>query len=101
MDSINYKDLYKLQDKVLGIVFSVENEFYLTGGTCISRFYHEKRYSDDLDFFTHNSGRFSFAVKNIKLKLQENHQIDTEVDSKNFIRFKVDNILQVDFVEAA
>ena len=98
MDSINYKELYKLQDKVLGIIFSVENEFYLTGGTCISRFYHEKRYSDDLDLFTHNSGRFSFAVKNIKVKLQQNHHVDIEVDSKNFIRFRIDKILQVDFV---
>ncbi len=98
MDSINYKELYKLQDKVLDVVFSVEKEFYLTGGTCLSRFYHEKRYSDNLDFFTHNSGRFSFAVKNIKVKLLENHQLNIEVDSKNFIRFKVDNLLQVDFV---
>lgn len=98
MDSIDYKELYKLQDRVLAIVFSVENEFYLTGGTCLSRFYHEKRYSDDLDFFTNNSGRFSFAVKNIKVKLQQNHHISTEVDSKNFIRFKVDKILQVEFV---
>jgi len=98
MDSINYKELYTLQDKVLGIVFSVENEFYLTGGTCISRFYHEKRYSDDLDFFTHNSGRFSFAVKNIKTELQQNYQVDTEVDSKNFIRFKINKLLQIDFV---
>jgi len=98
MDSINYKDLYKLQDKVLEIVFSVENEFYLTGGTCLSRFYHEKRYSDDLDFFTHNSGRFSFAVKNIKVKLEKNHQITVEVDSKSFIRFRIDKILQVDFI---
>ncbi len=98
MVSINYKKLYKLQDKVLNIIFSVENEFYLTGGTCISRFYHEKRYSDALDFFTHNSGRFSFAVKNIKTKLHESHQVDVEVDSKNFIRFRIDKILQVDFV---
>ena len=98
MAGINYKELYLLQDNVLDSIFSVEKEFYLTGGTCLSRFYHEKRYSDDLDFFTHNSGRFSFAVKNIKVKLQENHQIDTEVDSKNFIRFKVDKILQVDFI---
>ncbi len=98
MDSLNYKELYTLQDKVLNSLFSVEKEFYLTGGTCLSRFYHEKRYSDDLDFFTHNSGRFSFAVKNIKFKLQQNHQIDTEVDSKNFIRFKVDKLLQIDFV---
>ena len=98
MVSINYKELYKLQDKVLEIIFSVENEFYLTGGTCISRFYHEKRYSDDLDFFTHNSGRFSFAVKNIKIKLHETHQVDVEVESKSFIRFRIDKILQVDFV---
>jgi len=98
MDSINYKELYTLQDKVLEIVFSIENEFYLTGGTCISRFYHEKRYSDDLDFFTHSSGRFSFAVKNIKTALMQKHQIAVEVDSKSFIRFKIDKILQVDFV---
>ncbi len=98
MDGINYKELYLLQDKVLDSIFSIEKEFYLTGGTCLSRFYHEKRYSDDLDFFTHNSGRFSFAVKNIKVKLQKNHNLDTEADSKNFIRFKVDKLLQIDFI---
>jgi len=52
MDSIDYKKLYTLQDEVLKIVFETENEFYLTGGTCLSRFYVAKRYSDDLDFFT-------------------------------------------------
>ena len=98
MDNLDYKELYALQDKVLDTIFSIEKEFYLTGGTCLSRFYHEKRYSDDLDFFTHNSGRFSFAVKNIKVKLQQNHQLDTEVDSRNFIRLKVDKLLQIDFV---
>jgi len=51
MGSINYAMLYSLQDEVLSIVFEVENEFYLTGGTCLSRFFVEKRYSDDLDFF--------------------------------------------------
>ena len=30
MDSINYKKLYELQDKVLDIVFEQENIFYLT-----------------------------------------------------------------------
>ncbi len=41
--------LYTLQDKVLELV---DNEgFYLTGGTCLSRFYLNHRYSDDLDFF--------------------------------------------------
>lgn len=98
MDNIDYKKLYELQDKVLEIVFSTEREFYLTGGTCISRFYVEKRYSDDLDFFTNQSRRYSFAVKNIKMALQKIFNLTVEVESKDFTRFKIDGILQVDFV---
>ncbi len=52
MGSIDYKKLYSLQDHVLETIFLYESEFYLIGGTCLNRFYHEKRYSDDLDFFT-------------------------------------------------
>lgn len=98
MDSINYKKLYKLQDRVLAVVFDTEREFYLTGGTCLSRFYVEKRYSDDLDFFTNQSPRYSFAIKNIKQALQKIFQLNVEVESKDFTRFKIDGILQVDFV---
>ncbi len=98
MDSIDYKKLYEIQDKVLAVVFKVENEFYLTGGTCLSRFYEEKRYSDDLDFFTNTSSRYSFAVKNIKLALQKKFKLTVEVESKDFIRFKIDDLLQIDFV---
>lgn len=98
MGSIDYSELYRLQDKVLSIVFETENEFYLTGGTCISRFYLEKRYSDDLDFFTNNSSRFGFAVKNIKRELQKHFMLTTEVDSKDFIRYRIDNKLQIDFI---
>lgn len=98
MDSINYKKLYDLQDIVLQTVFETENEFYLTGGTCLSRFYVEKRYSDDLDFFTNQSHRYSFAVKKIKIALQKKFQLTVEVETKDFTRFKVDNLLQVDFV---
>ena len=98
MDNIDYKELYELQDKVLEIVFAVEREFYLTGGTCISRFYVEKRYSDDLDFFTNQSRRYSFAVKNVKIALQKIFNLTVEVESKDFTRFKIDGILQVDFV---
>ena len=50
MAGIDYTELYNLQDKVMKAVFSVEKEFYLTGGTCQSRFYQAKRFSDDLDF---------------------------------------------------
>ncbi len=98
MDSINYKRLYNLQDRVLHTVFAVEQEFYLTGGTCLSRFYQNKRFSDDLDFFTHNSSRFSFAVKNIRVALQKDFKLDSQVESKDFFRFRIDELLQVDFV---
>jgi len=50
MGSIDYKTLYDLQDRVLDTVFKTEQVFYLTGGTCLNRFYYEKRYSDDLGF---------------------------------------------------
>ena len=98
MGSLDYKELYRLQDEVLDIVFHVENEFYLTGGTCLSRFYQEKRYSDDLDFFTNCSARYSFAVKNIKIALQKKYKLTIEVESKDFIRFRINELLQMDFV---
>ena len=98
MGSIDYKKLYNLQDKVLKSVFEIEDEFYLTGGTALSRFYQEKRYSDDLDFFTNNSTRFNFAVKNILALLSETFSIETDLDSRDFVRIKIDEQLQVDFV---
>ncbi|MBT5935155.1 nucleotidyl transferase AbiEii/AbiGii toxin family protein [Sulfurimonas sp.] len=98
MGSIDYKELYSLQDKVLAVIFQEQSEFYLTGGTCLSRFYIEKRYSDDLDFFTNQSPRYSFEIKKIKKALEENFQLTTEVQSKDFTRFKVDGLLQLDFV---
>ncbi|CAA6804804.1 MAG: Unknown protein [uncultured Sulfurovum sp.] len=98
MGSIDYKKLYALQDEVLKKVFEVEDEFYLTGGTALSRFYQEKRYSDDLDFFTNSSTRFNFAVKNILVELSKEFNIETELDSRDFVRIKVNGLLQVDFV---
>ena len=98
MGSIDYKKLYSLQDEVLQKVFGVEDEFYLTGGTALSRFYQEKRYSDDLDFFTNSSTRFNFAVKNILAELSKEFTIENELDSRDFVRIKVNGLLQVDFV---
>ncbi|MEA1986649.1 MAG: nucleotidyl transferase AbiEii/AbiGii toxin family protein [Candidatus Marinimicrobia bacterium] len=98
MDVINYKKLYALQDKVMDIIFSEEDIFYLTGGTCISRFYKEKRYSDDLDFFTNQNNDFARVMRKIKAKLQQSFSIEEIVSSKDFIRLKINNYLQIDFV---
>ena len=66
MGSLDYKKLYDLQDKVLDVIFQTEQVFYLTGGTCLNRFYHEKRYSDDLDFFVHDDRDFNRGFRHIK-----------------------------------
>ncbi len=98
MGSIDYKKLYKLQDEVLDIVFDTENVFYLTGGTALSRFFQPKRYSDDLDFFTHNSRDFVRAMREIKFQLQNRFSVIEDVNSKDFIRLIINETLQVDFV---
>ena len=59
MAPIDYIRLYRLQDEILPIIFQADTEFYLTGGTCLHRFYCEKRYSDDLDLFTNFSNTFA------------------------------------------
>ncbi len=43
--------LYPLQDRVLDLIGQTQSDFYLTGGTLLSRFVLHHRYSDDLDFF--------------------------------------------------
>jgi len=93
-----YAELYALQDQVLDAVFSVESEFYLTGGTCLSRFYQAKRYSDDLDFFANDSPRYAFALRTIRTALADTLAMSVEVETKNFQRLIVNAKLQVDFV---
>jgi predicted nucleotidyltransferase component of viral defense system len=56
-----YKDLYVIQDGVFEIVEA--SDFYLTGGTALSRFYLNHRYSDVLDFFAHQKADFLAMVK--------------------------------------
>ncbi len=98
MGSVDYEKLYKLQDKVMDIVFGIENIFYLTGGTCLSRFHQAKRYSDDLDFFAQNAARFHVVIKNIRQALKKEFKVVVDTHSKDFVRLFVDDFLQVDFI---
>ena len=102
MDRIDYKKIYTLQDEILDLMFAEDTEFYLTGGTCLNRFYFEKRYSDDLDFFTNFSDTFPYSVREIINRISVSHFfVQKQVDSKDFIRMNVDKngvLLQVDFV---
>jgi len=63
--------LYPLQDKILTILTSVENRFYLTGGTALSRAYLHHRYSDDLDFFVNYDETYKEQVERIHNTIKE------------------------------
>ncbi|MBF0103362.1 MAG: nucleotidyl transferase AbiEii/AbiGii toxin family protein, partial [Desulfobacterales bacterium] len=99
----HYHKLYTFQDRLLDIIFSLDNLFYLTGGTALTRFHkYHHRYSDDLDFFTNKNNRFKSELRELMdLCREKTIDFNITVESKDFIRvlFKdKDNLLQVDFV---
>lgn len=99
MAEMNFKALYGLQDKVLQAVFSKEINFYLTGGTCLHRFYYPERYSVDLDLFTNENALFREDVRVLQQSLaQSNIPYTIVVDSRDFIRIMIEDSLRVDLV---
>ena len=87
----DYQKLYKEQDKIINLSFPALKEFYLTGGTALSRYYLNHRYSDDLDFFCDDSNDFSSKVDEIIHLIQKHYELDETVTSKhdNFARIQV------------
>lgn len=99
MVKVNFPALYRLQDKILSIIFSVKTGFYLTGGTCLHRFYQERRYSDDLDLFSNDCQLFRDDVRLVRRSLGDAAiSLDVRVDSRDFVRLIVEDSLQVDLV---
>lgn len=96
---IDYKKLYELQDEILSVVFSLDNSFYLTGGTALHRFYYDYRYSDDLDFFANGDSIFGESVHEIMAVLiEKDYEVKHTVQAKDFHRVMIDDFLQLDFV---
>lgn len=102
MDSSNYSTLYQLQDEVLSTIFSESSGFYLTGGTALSRFYLNHRYSDDLDFFTHDTTVFPDSFRLLFGKIIGTwDEVSLEVDARDFKRVRIKSgqtVLKLDFV---
>ena len=99
METIDYSPIYALQDKVLTDIFSKETTFYLTGGTCLNRFYYNLRYSDDLDLFTNDNTLFRDDVRIIIDGFKSSSlEYTVIVDTRDFVRLKVKEKLQVDLV---
>lgn len=97
--TLDYKKLYDFQDKILKIIFSLENTFFLSGGTALHRFHYNLRYSDDLDFFVNNDQLFGEYIREFELELEENQiQYEHIVSARDFHRFLLNNFLQIDFV---
>ncbi len=96
---LDYIALYALQDEILDIVSQLDNEFYLTGGTALHRFYFNARYSDDLDFFVTNGENFKEDIDEIleNLKSNDYHYV-IDVSARDFYRVTVNRLLQLDFV---
>jgi predicted nucleotidyltransferase component of viral defense system len=65
------ESLYPLQDGVLSIISRSDTDFFLTGGTALSRAYYNHRYSDDLDFFLNKSRTYDEQVEKILALLGE------------------------------
>ncbi|TAF74494.1 MAG: hypothetical protein EAZ53_08910 [Bacteroidetes bacterium] len=92
--------LYPLQDKVLKIIEHNGTDFYLTGGTAISRAYFNHRFSDDLDFFVNHNPDFLNEFKSI-YSLFKDFDIKTSTLSESFARVFItegDCVLKMDFV---
>jgi predicted nucleotidyltransferase component of viral defense system len=99
MAALNYTDIYALQDKVLTVIFSTETTFYLTGGTCLNRFYHNRRYSDDLDLFTNENALFRDDLRVLLDTLTSaSLPYAIQVDTRDFVRLFIEERLQIDLV---
>ena len=99
------ESLYPLQDGVLNILSRSGTDFFLTGGTALSRGYYNHRYSDDLDFFLDSSPTYDEQIDTVFALLSENgYSWDLSkgfIRAENFttINVKKDSaILKLDFV---
>jgi hypothetical protein len=86
----------------LSIVEKLSVDFYLTGGTALSRAYLNHRFSDDLDFFVNQNPAFEKQVELIIKSLKnEGLEIEIAVTGDSFARIIVneaDAFLKIDFV---
>ena len=83
--------LYPLQDIAIKIMGSIDTKFYLTGGTALSRFYLNHRYSEDLDFFTNRDTDFKKSADIFIRKLNEVFSnVNVTLYGNDFLRMLID-----------
>ena len=103
------ENLYPLQDGVLEVIAQSDTDFFLTGGTALSRGYYNHRYSDDLDFFVNDNKHYDEHLDKIFDSLKNNGFFWSEKRENGFVRNggfcslqiewnKSDTKLKLDFV---
>jgi len=98
--------LYPIQDGVLRVISRSGTDFFLTGGTALSRAYYDHRHSEDLDFFVNQSQTFDEQLDSVLDLLDENgfdwSTNEGFIRSENYatlnVRKNSDALLKLDFV---
>lgn len=93
--------LYPFQNQVLEAIERLDLDFYLTGGTALSRCYLQHRYSEDLDFFVNDHIDFKKQCVTAIDALKKKWPCDLAVTSESFVRIFLQGkevALKVDFV---
>jgi len=99
-----FEQLYLVQDQVLKFINELDTEFYLTGGTALSRAYLHHRYSDDLDLFVNDDQKFELYVDRIihKLFSQPGFNLEVQTREERYVRLNLDSsgevALKLEFV---
>jgi hypothetical protein len=78
--------LYPLMDQVLALVQQGGGDFYLTGGTALSRGYLNHRYSDDLDLFVNALPEFHRQATAVVAALSSTFGVTLGAASESFLR---------------
>jgi len=97
------KLLYPFQDEIFSLIQT--ERCYLSGGTCLSRFYYNHRYSEDLDFFYDGyqfpKAEFEITFREIINRIGEQFKAELTVDGEYFKRlfvYKKDVALKIEFI---
>ncbi|MFH2137985.1 MAG: nucleotidyl transferase AbiEii/AbiGii toxin family protein [Candidatus Omnitrophota bacterium] len=108
MEDVNIKIIDEYLDKTLEVLSGAIDDFYLAGGTALSKFYFDHRGSFDLDFFTKkfSEKRVEEITTYIGKKLNLQVKLAGVTDQKGKIQVRTyyliidtENKLKLDFVE--
>lgn len=100
--------IIKYQQKALGLLADKADDFYLAGGTALSKVYFQHRKSYDLDFFTKKfsaqiiSNIINLLSESLNLKIslvQEQNKKDMARIAVYHIHIGKREVLKIDFVE--